>query len=84
MGALNSAWSKESNGTFFLKIRHTVQKWYASNFNCAWGAERKLGETNEGTIPKQCAKFQNFLPYGSMGCHILQWQKKEENDKEDK
>ena len=49
------------------------------------GTDMKLGETNEGTIPKQCAKFQNFLPYGSRGCHRLQWQKtKKMNRKKEK
>ena len=40
---------------------------------------------NQGTVPNQCAKFQNFLPYGSRGYRRLQWKKKEEEkDKKEK
>ena len=35
-----------------------------------------LAGKNEGTVTNQCAKFKNVLPYGSRGCHRLQWQRK--------
>ena len=35
----------------------------------------KLGENKEGPVLNECAKFLNFLPYGSRGCHRLQEEK---------
>ena len=63
-----------------------IQNVLCSKFDtlCPWDVDTNFGEKNDGTVPSKSLKFKNFLPYGSMGCHILQWQKKEENDKEDK
>ena len=39
----------------------------------------KLGVSEEGTVLNECAKFQKKLPYGSRGCHWLQWHKNNNN-----
>ena len=38
----------------------------------------ELGEKYQGTVPNQCVKIPNFLPYGSKGYHRLQSQKRED------
>src|SRR4029434_6394124 len=40
----------------------------------------KRGEKNQGTVPNQCAKIQNVLPYGSKACHRLLWHKNNNNN----
>src|SRR4029434_3917012 len=41
--------------------------------------DMKLGVSGEGTVLNECAKFQKKLPYGSRGCHWLQWHKNNNN-----
>src|SRR4029434_5704545 len=40
----------------------------------------KLGVSTVGTVLNECAKFQKKLPYGSRGCHRLQWHKNNNNN----
>src|SRR4029434_5035021 len=39
----------------------------------------KLGVSGELTVLNECSKFQKNLPYGSRGCHLLQWHKNNNN-----
>ena len=38
--------------------------------------DMKLGENKVGPVLNECTKFHNFVPYGSRGCHRLQWERK--------
>ena len=43
--------------------------------------DMKLGENKVGPVLNECTKFHNFVPYGSRGCHRLQWERKNNNKK---
>ena len=74
---LNWGWSKELDGNFFFLLGIWLKTYMhkrTSNVDplvalehSRWRHESWL--KNHGTVPNQCAKFQNLSPYGSRGCH---------------
>src|SRR4029434_10924558 len=67
-----------SNGSKVVRVNKspTLTRWWRS---CGLVGDVELGVSGELTVLNECAKFQKKLPYGSRGCHRLQWHKNNNN-----
>ena len=50
----------------------TLTCWWRQS---CWASDLKLACCANGAVLNKCAKFRNFSPSGSMGCHRLPWQR---------